>query len=223
MSRHWLLALLIAGFVLGGCPSGDDDDAVDDDSAAGDDDAGDDDDDSDLSCETMSPPGYGGTNGYHFVLEDGTDLVVENVPYEAEISEGNLALGVSVDNGSPPGTPLPDTDYIWTTLSASPYTTVVAGEQTLQTLHKLGPALTLNVTDYPSGGTKLWTFALHTEFPGYTGTATCTQAPAVDQQFQCTYEAVLPRVAIDEDTLENYVAGCAAISGAFDAQIVHSS
>lgn len=225
MTRTGLLALLAAGFVLGGCPSGNDDDVTDDDSA-GDDDVGDDDagdDDSDISCDTLSPPGYGGTNGYHLVLDDGTDLVVDNLPYESEVSAGNNALAVSVDNGDPPGTPLPDVDYIWTTFGASPYTTVTAGAQPLQSLHKLGPAVTLNITDYPSGGTKLWTFALHAEFPAYQGTANCQQAPAVDHAFQCAYDVVLPRVAIDEETFENYVAGCAAVSGAFDAQLVPAS
>jgi len=125
MTHRWLLALLIAGFALGGCPSDDDDDADDD--SAGDDDAGDDDagdDDSDISCDTLSPPGYGGTNGYHFILDDGTDLVVENMPDQAEISTGNFALVVTVDNGDPPGTPVPDVDYVWTIFSASPYSTV---------------------------------------------------------------------------------------------------
>jgi len=83
--------------------------------------------------------------------------------------------------------------------------------------------VTLNISDYPSGGTELWTFALHAEFPEYQGTANCQQAPSENQPFQCTYEVVLPRVAIDEETFENYVAGCAALSGAFDAQLVPAS
>ena len=223
MSWRALLILLGSGFLLAGCPADDDDDDVTDDDSAGDDDtampdddAGDDDTGGDTGCSGLVPPGYGGTNGYHFVLDDGSDLAVENEPYEHTISDVSSGLSISVDNTTPPGSiPADGTDYIWTTFTAAPFSLVVAGEQPLQFDHQNGPRLTLNmVPEYPTGTMR--TYAIHQSFPSSFGTATCSQNAAQNQPLQCSYEAVLVYTAQDEVTGATYVAGCTAVSGAFD-------
>jgi len=221
MSWRTPMILLGAGILLAGCPSGDDDDDVADDDSAGDDDVsdddtGDDDTGGETGCGGLAPPGYAGANGYHFVLDDGSDIVVDNEPYEHTISDVSSGLSISVDNTTPPGS-IPDegTDYIWTTFTAAPFSLVVAGEQPLQFDHQNGARLTLNIVpEYPTGIMR--TYAIHQSFPSSWGTATCSQTAAQSQPLQCTYEAVLVYTAQDEVTGATYVAGCTAISGAFD-------
>ncbi len=223
-----VFALLGVLALLVGCPTEtDDDDVADDDSAAGDDDTGADDDtgdDDDASCGDLQPPGYGGANGFHFVDAEGADVVVDNEPYEHEISSISSGLAVSQDNGDPPESPVMGEDYIWTTFSGSPFSVVLAGEQPLQSNHEDGARLTLNIIpDFPDGMNDQRTYSVHPSFSASGGTATCAQAPQMDGPFQCTYEAKLVWVEQDEQTGENYVAGCIAISGAFDTVLVSAS
>jgi hypothetical protein len=226
MDLRTFFALLGVLALLVGCPTGDDDDATDDDSAA-DDDTGDDDvadDDDDPSCGDLQPPGYGGSNGFHFVDTEGADVTVENPPYEHEISSISSGMAVSTDNGDPPENPVMGEDYIWTTFSGSPFSVVTAGEQVLQSNHEDGARLTLNVIpDFPDGMNDQRTYSVHPQFSSSGGIATCTQAPQMDGAFQCTYEAKLVWVVQDEGNGENVVAGCIAVSGAFDTQLVPAS
>ena len=228
MSPRTLWTLLFAGFLMLGCPEGDDDDTGDDDDSAGDDDAQDDDNDDtgddDASCAGISPPGYAGSNGFAYVLEDGTEGQVENQPYEHEISTISSGLAVSTDNGDPPEEPIPGEDYVWTTFSGSPYNMVTAGEQPLQADHTEGARLTLNVIpDFPDGVNDQRTYAVNPSFPVSGGTANCQQAPNLHGPFQCSYDALLVFTAQDEQSGEAYIAGCTAISGAFDTTLQPAS
>ena len=221
MSWRTLVAMLgVLALFMTGCDEngpGDDDDNGDDDDTA-DDDTGDDDTGfSDPSCEGIYPPGYAGTNGFHVVLDDETDLVVDNESYRHEISATSGGLFIDHDNGTPPGTPVNGQDWYLFQMSASPSSVVSAGEQELQSNHELGPRVVLTVVpNYPEGASAPHIFAINPAFPDSEGTINCTQSPSTGSPFQCTYEATLIWSEQDIDTGDLYVAGCAGISGAYD-------
>ena len=223
---HRLLMILIALVAatalaaLPACRGGGDDD---DDDASGDDDTGDDDtgdddtgdddtgDDDDASCGGLAPPGYAGDNGFHVVTDEEADIVVDNVPYESYISSISSGLFISLDQPAVVGE-----DYIWITLQASPHSTVSSGPQDLQPTPDGGPALTYNfVPDYPNGVNDQRTYAINGAFSASSGTITCDQAPSAGAAFHCTFDATLVWAEQDEDTGDLYLAGCAAMSGAF--------
>ena len=218
MSLRILLSLLaVLALILAGCPTteyGDDDD----DDSAGDDDTGDDDtgdddtgDDDDASCTGLEPPGYAGANGFHVVTDEGADIVVDNEPYEAYISSISSGLFISLDQPAVVGE-----DYLWITFQASPHSTVSSGTQDLQATPDGGPTLTYNfVPDYPNGVSDQRTYAINGAFGSSGGTTTCDQAPSAGAAFHCTLEATLVWAEQDENTGDLYMAGCAALSGAF--------
>ncbi len=223
MSLRMLLALLgVLALVLAGCPTTADDDDNDDDDSAGDDDTGDDDTgdddtgdddtgDDDASCSGLEAPEYLGENGFHVVTDEGADIVVDNAPYESYISSISSGLFISIDQPAVVGE-----DYLWITFQASPHSTVSSGEQPLQATPDGGPAMTYNfVPDYPNGVSDQRTYAINGAFSASEGITTCDQAPSAGAAFHCTFDATLVWAEHDEDTGDLYMAGCAALSGAF--------
>ncbi len=217
-----LIALLaLCGWTLAGCDSTADDDTADDDTAdddtATDDDTGDDDSVSEPTCEGIAPPGYGGANGFSVILDDGTQVTADDGVYRHEISATSSGLFIDMDNGSPPGTPVNGQDWYLVAISASPYTTMTAGEQDLQTDHSNGARLVMTgVVNYPEGAGSPRIYAVNDLFPDTGGTITCDQAPATGQPLHCAFDAVLIWSEHDPDTGDLEVAGCAGISGALD-------
>jgi hypothetical protein len=223
MTLRILLSLLgILSLLTLGCPADDDDSSSGDDDAV-DDDAGDDDDDdagdddAAPGCDGVAAPGYAGTNGFHYVLADGADVLVENTPYRHTISSISSGLFVDTDNGQPPGTPVDGADYISASLTSSPFSLVTAGEQALNITGADGAALSVTVLpNFPKGANDLATYAVHASFPVSSGTINCAQAPSVSSAFSCSYEAVLVFVEQDPDTGDPFISSCMGLSGAFD-------